>query len=60
MGSTCAYSPAGQGFWHPDPILPRYFATTRTGPKKKKVNFIAPTPDRPNYIFPGLDRTETI
>ena len=27
---------------------------------QKIVSFMAPTPDRPNYILPRLDRTETI
>ena len=50
---------AGQGFWHPDPVTPRY-RLPRPGPDRKIVNFVAPTPDRRDYIFPGPDRTETI
>ena len=53
------WSPAGQRFWNPDPVLPRYLLP-RPGPDRKIVNFMAPTPDRPDYIFPGPDRTETI
>ena len=48
---------AGQGFWHPDPIMPHYFLP-QPGPDQKIVNFMAPTLDRPNYILP--DQTETI
>ena len=43
-------------FWHPDPLMPCY-VLPRPGPDQKMVYFMAPTPD---YIFPGLDRTETI
>ena len=42
-------------FWHPDPILPHYLLP-RPGLDRKIVNFMAPTTDRPDYIFPGLDR----
>ena len=52
-----SHNPAGQGFWHPDPKMPRYLCPDpdRT---KKIVNFMAPTPDRPSYIFPGPYWTE--
>ena len=49
----------GKIFWHPDPEMPRYLLP-RPGPDWKIVNPMASTPDRPDNIFPGLDRTETI
>ena len=50
---------AGQGFWHPDPVMPRYHLP-QLGPDRKIANFMAPTPDRPDYIFPGPDQTDYI
>ena len=37
---------------------PLSFAPTQTRPKK--VNFMAPTPDQPDYILPGPDQNNLI
>ena len=55
---TVVQSPAGQGFWHPDPVMPRNILP-QPGPNPKKVYIYGPDSDRPDYILPDLDRTET-
>ena len=49
--------PAGQGFWHPDPVIPRYLLP-RPGPDQKIVNFMDPNPGSTRLHLPrtGPDR----
>ena len=44
-------SPAGQDFWHPDPVMP-HDILPRPGPNPKKVNFMAPTWTNPIIFQP--------
>ena len=48
----------GKVFGTPTPECPLSFAPTWTGPKNSE--FMVPTPDWPDYILPGPERTETI
>ena len=52
------YTPAGYSFWHPDPVMPRNILPQH-GQNPKKVNFMGPTTDQPDYILPAPDRIES-